>query len=175
MLVATACHRHRAALVDLVEHGERGPGTGAALEHVTICERCEHTMAELALTVAALRRVSTEVRLAPVPEIARERIARLAVRPRAAWRWRLQLGSLVTSAAIAAAVLVPGAALGPAGAWATPPGLDAYAVWRLAESRIAAGPDYAPIAVGSVPSRYPDGRLRPWKEVRPIDESRRPV
>jgi hypothetical protein len=175
MLVAAACHRHRAALVDLVEHGERGPGTVTALDHVAVCEGCQRTMTELALTVAALRRASTEVRRAPVPEISRERIVRLAERPRTAWRWRLQLGSLATSAAIAAAVLVPGAAIGPDSAWAPHPGPDAYAVWRLAESRIAAGPDYAPIAVGSVPPRYPDGRLRPWKEVRPIDESRRPV
>lgn len=179
ILRSAGCARHRATLVDLVDHGERGPLTPAALDHLAICARCERELTGIALTVAALRRTGVDVRSAPVPAVAPERIARLAARVRAPWRWRLQLGSLVASTALAVAILAPRAISGGAGlpsAWTPPLGPDTNATWRFVEARIAAAPDSPPTqSIGNVPPRYPDGLLRPWKEVRPVDDSRRAV
>ena len=174
ILRSSACARHRGPLVDLVDHGERGPLTSAALDHLELCPRCEHELTEIALTVAALRRVGSEARTAPVPDVSTERLISRVRRPRVAWRWRLQLGGLVTSAALAVAVMAPGVIDGPDSAGFTAArGADANATWRFAESRIAAAPDNPPVqAIGTMPPRYPDGLLRPWKEVRPVDETR---
>ena len=60
----TACRRHRPVLVDLVDHGERGPATPAALDHLATCRPCERELTELALTIAALRRAGAAYRRA---------------------------------------------------------------------------------------------------------------
>jgi hypothetical protein len=98
-------------------------------------------------------------------------------RRRAPWAWRAQLGGLITSAGIAALLVAPQVGLVPIGSRA---GGDAghartpAASWFSAEHRIAASPDVASTAaVGALPPRYPDGRIRPWKEVNSSDATAR--
>jgi hypothetical protein len=158
--------------MDLVDRGERGPDTDAALDHLGGCGRCRDEVTELALTVAALRRASTAYRSLPVPVLVRP-----AVPARRPWAWRAQLGGLITSAGIAALLVAPQIGLGPTGAPFTldGSGRPPAPAWQAAEHRIAVSPDIASmVAVSdSVMPRYPDGRLRPWKEVPSNDAAAR--
>jgi len=164
-----ACRRHRPVLLDLVDGGERGPGTDDALDHLVTCAGCEREVTEVALTVAALRRAGTTWRAIPVPAMARPELPRR----RSPWAWRAHLGGLITSAGIAALLVAPQIGLVPAG---PQPRTDAVPVrppaasWYAAERRLAATPDVKSVpAVGTLPARYPDGRMRPWKEVNSSD------
>jgi hypothetical protein len=171
-----ACRPHRATLAALVEHGERGPRTPAALDHLAGCRACEQELTALALTVAALRRAGRDLRAAPVPTPPPSSVAALTTRRRTGWSLRLQLGGLLTGAAIAALVVVPrtGTALRTGDDEVEPVRPAVTAVWRIAESRIAAEPDNPSFsAPGAVPPRYPDGLLRPWKEVPETDATPR--
>jgi len=174
---ASPCDRHRRALVDFVDRGERGPATPEALDHLSICRRCEGELTEIALTIVALRRAGSEVRMVPVPAVPPERLARAILPRRDPWRWRLQLGSLIASTAIAALVVAPRVGVGPAaeGAGSLMPARPASAVtWRVAEARLAASPDSRPVAeTGTLPPRYPDGLIRPRKEVLSTDATPR--
>jgi anti-sigma factor RsiW len=174
--LALACRPHRASLEALVAHGERGPGTPAALDHLSGCDACERDLTELALTVAALRRAGRELRAAPVPAPERASITALTTRRRVGWSLRLQLGGLLTGAAIAALVVVPrtGTAVRSTDDAFEPSRPAVTATWRLAESRIAAEPDNPSFsAVSTLPPRYPEGLLRPWKEVASTDATPR--
>ena len=174
--LAPACRPHRASLEALVAHDERGPATAAALDHLSTCAACEHDLTQLALTVAALRHAGRELRAAPVPAPSRSSVAALATPRRTGWSLRLQLGGLLTGAAIAALVVVPrtGSAL-PSTSDALGNSRPAItAGWRIAESRLAAEPDSPSFsAVGTLPPRYPEGLLRPWKEVSSTDATPR--
>jgi hypothetical protein len=171
--LAHACRPHRGVLEALVERGERAPTVGAALDHLETCAACERDLTELALTVAALRRAGGELRAAPVPEPSPARVAALAVPRRTGWSWRVQLGGLLTGAAIAALVVVPrvGSGLPPTTDAVEPARAPVSASWRLAEAHLALTPDTASFsAYGmTLPPRYPDGLLRPWKEVSQTD------
>ena len=172
-LLRGACRRYRPVLVDLVDRGERGPATPDALDHLRGCAACEREVTELALTVAALRRAGATWRAIPVPAMARPAVPR----SRRPWAWRAQLGGIVTSAGIAALLVAPQLGLLPDAAQrgsdpvtSRPPA----ASWYAAEHRIAASPDVASTpAIGSLPPRYPDGRIRPWKEVNLGDATAR--
>jgi len=174
---STPCQRHRPSLVDLVDHGERGPGTLDALDHLAVCDACERELTEIALTIAALRRTGSEVRAAPVPVIHDADVRRLAAPRRMSWAWRLQLGSLMTGAAIAATFVAPWIRVGWHDGIELPvaPSQPAYtATWLAAEARLAARPEpQTPTQTGSLPARYPDGLSRPWKEVPPTDATPR--
>lgn len=174
---AGACRRHRRVLEAFVDRGERGPGTPAALEHLARCEPCERDLTELALMIAAMRRAGRELQTAPVPVIDRGRVAALtAPRRRSPWSFRLQLGSLLTGAAIAAVVVLPhvGSTRGVSGESILASRATVNAVWRVAESRLAAGPDIPSFSAPSaLPPRYPEGLSRPWKEVFPTDATPR--
>jgi hypothetical protein len=168
-----ACRRYRPVLLDLVDHGERGPTTSAALDHLVACDACEREVTEVALTVAALRRAGTTWRAIPVPAMSRPELPRR----RARWAWGAQLGGLITSAGIAALLVAPQLGLFGGG---SQPGIDGLIVrpptasWHAAELRIAASPDAAAVvAVGTLPPRYPEGRSRPWKEVSSPDATAR--
>jgi predicted anti-sigma-YlaC factor YlaD len=181
MRPVSPCDRHRPALLDLVDRGERGAATDPALDHLAVCGACEQELTQVALAVHALRRVGREVRAVPVPVVPAERVAGLAVRRREAWSWRLQLGSIAASAAIVAVVVAPRVGVGPSPAYTDSlmPDRPAAIVtpWRAAEARIAASPDSpsvsAPSATGTLPPRYPEGLTRPWKEVLPSDAAPR--
>jgi hypothetical protein len=167
------CRRNRPVLVDLVDRGERGPATEDALDHLRGCEACEREVTEIALTVAALRRAGATWRAVAVPAMARP-----AVPPgRRPWAWRAQLGGIITSAGIAALLVAPQVGLLPD---AAQPGSEPVTSrppapsWYAAEHRIAASPDVASMpAAGTLPPRYPDGRMRPWKEVNLADATAR--
>ena len=106
MIVSAACRRHRTALIDFVDRRERGPKTPAALDHLARCERCEREMAEFALTIVALRRAGRELAAVPVPCADVARVVPPTPRP-SGWSWRLQVGSLLTCAAIVGLVVLP--------------------------------------------------------------------
>lgn len=59
--VDRSCRRHRAALLDFVDHGEVGPRTRAALDHLERCTSCTTMLDATVLTLAALRRLGDEV------------------------------------------------------------------------------------------------------------------
>lgn len=171
------CRRHRPTLMDLVDHGERSAETPAALDHLAVCHACAQELTEIALTVAALRRTGSEVRAAPVPVIHETDVRRLAAPRRTSWSWRLQLGSLLTGAAIAAVVVAPWVRVGSqlhvnVEAAASQPAFTS--TWLAAEARLAARPDQPSVQdLGTLPPRYPDGLFRPWKEVLPTDATPR--
>ncbi|HYO42070.1 MAG TPA: hypothetical protein VES19_02625 [Candidatus Limnocylindrales bacterium] len=172
-----ACRAHRPVLVDLVDHGERGPATVVALDHVDTCVRCEREITELALTIAALRRAGAAYRALTVPDAPHAAAVARAVRPRPRpWPWRMQLGGLMTSAAIAALLVAPRVGLVPAQPAPVPVPLHPAGVvsWQAVEHRLAITPDVAPVAaVRPLPPRYPEGLTRPWKEVPPADAAAR--
>jgi hypothetical protein len=174
---STACERYRGILVDLVDHGERGPGTAEALDHLGVCRTCDRELTEIALTITALRRTGGEARAVPLPVIAEEAVRQLAVPRRAAWSWRLQLGSLLAGAAIAAVAVAPWVGVGPRTSGAVSLVQEhpvVMATWLAAEARLAARPDRSPVLnIGTLPSRYPDGQYRPWKEVPQTDATLR--
>lgn len=181
---AAACRRHRPVLAALVEHGERSDATPAALDHLAVCGACEQELTEIALTVAALRRAGSAWRSLPVPDVppaaTRSTAAGLAALAapagRRAWAWRSQLGALVVSAGLAALLVAPRIGVSPAPTITdtTPVRPAVVTSWQAAEHRIAASPDTASVAaVGTLPPRYPDGRLRPWKEVPTGDATAR--
>jgi hypothetical protein len=172
--IGRACRLHRGILEALVERGERGPGIDAALDHLEACAICERELTELALTIAALRRAGRELRAAAVPIPAPTRVASLAAPRPGRWSWRIQLGGLLTGAAIAALIVLPRAGTGVP---TSSDGLSATtrhqvtAGWRVAEARLAQMPDTPPFSARgmTVPPRYPDGLFRPWKEVPQTD------
>lgn len=171
--LAHACRPHRGVLEALVERGERGPTVGAALDHLETCAACERDLTELALTVAALRRAGRDLRAAAVPQPSPARVAALAVPRRSGWSWRIQLGGLLTGAAIAALVVVPraGTGINVSSDGLEPARPSVTASWRIAEAHLARTPDTASFSARglTVPPRYPDGLLRPWKEVPQSD------
>lgn len=168
-----ACHRHLPVLLDLVDRGERGDGTDAALDHLGGCNGCREELTELALTLAALRRAGASYRALPVPAMVRPAVPQRRTR----WAWRAQLGGILTSAGIAALLVAPQVGFGPTGRPAVLdlPGRAPTPAWQAAEQRIAASPDVASMAasIGTAYPRYPDGRLRPWKEVPSSDAAAR--
>lgn len=172
-----ACRAHRPVLVDLVDHGERGEGTAAALEHLDTCTPCEREITELALTIAALRRVGAAYRALEVPETPRPAVvARAVTARRRPWSWRMQLGGLATSAAIAALLVAPRVGLVPPrpAVERVPQHPAGVVSWQAVEHRLAVSPDVPPLGtVRTLPPRYPEGLTRPWKEVPATDAAAR--
>lgn len=176
--VADACRRHRPVLVDLVDHGERGPATPTALDHLAGCRACERELTELALTIAALRRAGAAYRRLPVADAPSRAvpnlIASLTLRPasrRHVGHRSLHLGGLVASAGIAALLAAPHVGLVPSRATpeTAPARPAAVTTWQRVEHQLASSPDIPPVAVVILPPRYPEGRTRPWKEVPSSD------
>lgn len=132
-------------------------------------------MADYALTIVALRRAGRELATVPVPVVDVMRVIPPTPRP-SGWSWRLQVGGLVTCAAIVGLVVLPrppASASLDAGAPSKSRSAPA-AAWRVAEAQLAARPDEESVAAaGSLPLRYPDGLIRPWKEVPATDASQR--
>jgi hypothetical protein len=180
ILANAACRRHRPVLVDLVDHGERGPATPAALDHLAGCRPCERELTELALTIAALRRAGAAYRRLPVaaPLVAPRMLASPAGSPaprRPTGRRSFHLGSLITSAGIAALLVAPHVGLVPnhATPQTAPARPAAVTGWQQVEYRLASSPDTPAVAMVILPPRYPEGRTRPWKEVASSDATAR--
>jgi hypothetical protein len=177
----SACRRHRTALIDFVDRRERGPRTPAALDHLARCQRCEDDMADYALTIVALRRAGRELAAVPVPVADVTRVVPSEPRP-SGWSWRLQVGGLVTCAAIVAMLIVPGATIrtSPDGGLLSDSGpgrtdaasLSSMEPARRAEARLAAFPDidsYAAAAGAPANSiiRRPSRKEVPQTDARP--------
>lgn len=170
----SACRRHRNALIDFVDRRERSAGTPAALDHLARCERCESEMAEYALTIVALRRAGREIAAYAVPAATVARVVPRAPR-QSGWSWRMQVGGLLTGAAIVGLVILP---RGPmSAAYGDGSQSDSHtsrtSSWRLAESRLARTADVPSMSIPNLPPRYPDGLTRPWKEVPATDATPR--
>ncbi len=52
-----SCRRHRAALIDFVDHGDLSDSAEAAFAHLERCGRCVTELEATALTITALRRL----------------------------------------------------------------------------------------------------------------------
>jgi hypothetical protein len=178
---AAACRRHRPVLVDLVDHGERGPATPAALDHLATCRPCERELTELALTIAALRRAGAAYRRLPVAEASLPAASIVVTNATAISRGRrardraFHLGGLAASAGIAALLVAPHVGFVPPRAIpeAAPARPAAVVTWQQVENRLASSPDIPSVAVVILPPRYPEGRTRPWKEVPSSDATAR--
>lgn len=180
------CRIHREALVAFVDRHERTPRTDAALDHLARCPGCATELSEVALAIAALRRLRRELDSAEPPADGWERLVTRVRRPTPApWRWPMTLAGLVASTLLVAVLVSPLALRGPA---ADEPALafgpPSWAIPSQADRRLEA--DYlwisrqptfsAPTRLGvpgSGPRRGPDGiRMVPeQKEVGPPTSS----
>ena len=179
------CADHRAALLDFVDRGERGPGTARALAHLDRCHTCERDLSEVALTIAALRRIGREVAVAEPAADAWLKLRARVTRPIDPWRWRATIGGMVSSTLLVA-VLVGPATLGvPGRLSAMPEPVPVTELRREAQylNSVYLGdlPDsvVAEPATGSVPDPYaPEFGLAPHvarKEVPSARPALRPV
>ncbi len=105
---ATACRRHRSALLDAAE-GEDIDRGDPAWQHLEWCFGCRREVEQSVQTIVALRRLGKEVaRTEPSGEAwprLRDRMRRQ--RPAERWRPQLSLGGLAVAAALVAMLSVP--------------------------------------------------------------------
>ena len=111
------CRRHRPALLDFVAGGEAGPTTPAALAHLDRCDRCRAELETTSLTVAALRRLGTELADVEPPADAWPRLRTTVSRWRAP---RFPLMSPVAGMAMSLAIVVATVLGGPGLPGSTP-------------------------------------------------------
>lgn len=111
------CRRHRPALLDFVAGGETGPTTPAALAHLDRCDRCLAELESTSLTIAALRRLGTELADVEPPADAWPRLRTTVSR----WRVpRFPLMSPVAGMAMSLAIVVATVLGGPGLPGSTP-------------------------------------------------------
>ena len=135
------CRAHREQLALFATGRDPQAITPAALDHLDQCRRCREETEELALLTIALERLGTDAAEAAAAvagaggseDPSWNRLRARIRRPQQAWRWRSQLGGLLLSGGLVAAVVGPVSAgpshLGPA----EEPGVDAA---RAATSRV---------------------------------------
>jgi hypothetical protein len=135
------CSAHREQLALFATGRDPQAITPAALDHLDRCRRCREETEELALLTIALERLGTDAAEAAAAaaragggdDPSWNRLRARIRRPQQAWRWRTQLGGLLLSGGLVAAVIGPVSAgpshLGPA----EEPGVDAA---RAATSRV---------------------------------------
>ena len=111
------CRRYRAVLIDYVDHGERGPRSEAALEHMARCASCRSELERAALTIRALRQLSGDVAGAEPSADAWSRLRARLQRARrlSGWSPPMQVGSLVASTWVVALLAGSGLVISPAG------------------------------------------------------------
>jgi hypothetical protein len=182
------CRRHRAALIDFVDHGEIGPATGAALVHLDRCARCTSMLDATVLTLAAMRRLGDEVaRVEPMPDswpVLRARVT--------AWRpsrvsFASPLAGMVTSVALCV-VLAGTINVGrspttdAASELALLSGPSGSAISAVYTSSAKRGGDSADVRAATTPRGgiqprivYPDGARPTPKEVLPLRSIARPI
>lgn len=104
----SGCRRYRAALIDFIDRHEIGPGTREALDHLDRCRRCENELAEVALTIHAVRRVMADAALRDPAGDAWDRLRLRIQRPAASvWRARSTMAGLVAGAGLVATLVGP--------------------------------------------------------------------
>jgi hypothetical protein len=124
-----ACSAHRAALLDFVDSREREGVPRAALAHLEHCGVCEAEITDLALAVAALRRLAADVATAEPPTNAWTALhARIDSRDRVAGRGPSVFGNLFIRAAL--------------------PGALAMAIVAASVATHVGGPSSSPLAAG---------------------------
>jgi anti-sigma factor RsiW len=169
------CADHRAALLDFVDRRERTEATAAALDHLERCRACERELTELALAIAALRRLQAHVACAePAPDGWLRLQARITV-PADPWRWRATLGGLATSALLVATFVMPVTIGAPAThdmglALADSPAAQVRETAYLASIRVGrlpSTPRVTPV-VGSIPAQLPPEIAEVRKEVTSV-------
>lgn len=168
------CSKHQGALLDFVDRRAAGAATADALAHLDRCRDCEEQLSNVALAIAALRRLRLEVdAVEPAPDGWERLKARIQTR-RDPWQWRLNLGGLATSSLLVAALIAPMAIGRPSIAEIAPapPGPEGRAAARvearyLATIRADSRESTAKIApsVGSLLVYYPDQSRPGRKEV----------
>jgi hypothetical protein len=116
------CAIHRSGLLDFAHGAERTPPVVAALDHLDRCRACEAELTEIALAVAALRRLGREVADVEAPADAWPGLrTRLERRRPAMPRWTSSLAGTLSAFGLLVALstrLVGGA--GPVAAEPTP-------------------------------------------------------
>ncbi len=169
------CRKHQYALLDFVDRRAVQAATADALAHLDRCRDCEEQLSNVALAIAALRRLRLEVNAVEPAADGWERLrARIRTRHVDPWQWRLKLGGLATSSMLVAALIAPMAIGRPSIAEIAPapPGPEGRAAARvearyLATIRAGSRDSIAKIApsVGSLPVYYPDQSRPGRKEV----------
>jgi hypothetical protein len=102
------CRRHRAALLDFVDHGLIGPPTADALAHLEGCDACTAMLDSTVLAIAALRRLGDDAaRVEPPPDSWPRLRARLTVRRPSRVSIVSPLGGMVMTIALAAVLVAP--------------------------------------------------------------------
>src|ERR1044071_7765339 len=103
-----ACRRHRAALLDFVDHGQIGPSTAEALAHLEGCDPCTEMLDSTVLTIAALRRLGREAARVEPPADSWPRLpARLGTLRQSRISIVSPLGGMVMTVALAALLVAP--------------------------------------------------------------------
>lgn len=102
------CRRHRAALLDFIDHGLMGPETGEALAHLENCDSCTEMLDSTVLAIAALRRLGDEAaRIEPSRDSWPRLRARLTTRRPSRVSIVSPLGGMVMTIALAAILVAP--------------------------------------------------------------------
>jgi hypothetical protein len=106
--VFRTCRRHRAALLNFIDHGLMGPETGEALAHLEGCDSCTEMLDSTVLAIAALRRLGDEAaRIEPPPDAWPRLRARLTTRRPSRVSIVSPLGGMVMTIALAAILVAP--------------------------------------------------------------------
>ena len=102
------CRRHRAALLDFVDHGQIGPPTADALAHLEVCDACMAMLGSTVLAIAALRRLGDEAgRAEPSLDSWPRLRTRLIARHPSRVSIASPLGGMVMTIALAAVLVAP--------------------------------------------------------------------
>jgi hypothetical protein len=186
--VFRTCRRHRAALLDFVDHGLIGPQTGEALAHLEGCETCTEMLDSTVLAIAALRRLGEEAgRIEPPLDSWPRLRARLTTRRPSRVSIVSPLGGMVMTVALAAVLVAPlrlshGSAtdgVGESVGSSDPSGSAVSAVYASSARRGTDGsnsPDSPKSHAGIQPRLiYPDGARPVEKEVPSTRSTIRPA
>jgi anti-sigma factor RsiW len=120
---STGCATHRPALLAFAERSEQGPDSPAAFAHLDGCRRCQADLAEIVLTVHAVRRALAEARAVDPQPDGWERLRERVQRPVAgAWAARTSLAGLIVGAGLVAALIGPTANIRPTASGLREPG-----------------------------------------------------
>jgi hypothetical protein len=182
------CRRHRAALLDFVDHGLIGPQTGEALVHLEACDSCTEMLDSTVLAIAALRRLGEEAARIEPPADSWPRLrTRLTTRRPSRISIVSPLGGMVMTVGLVAVLVAPvrlsrGQAtdgLGPVISSPDPTSSAPAAVYTRAARRGIDGsnsPDLSKSSVGVQPKViYPDGGRPAEKEVPSSRSTVRPA
>jgi hypothetical protein len=172
------CERYRASLTDFVIRRELYPETDAALDHLDRCGSCRHELSLIALSIVGLRRLQRELEGLEPAEDAWPRLRARISRRRDPWRWRLTLGGLATSMALAVLSVLPNPISRGSSTAFDPLSSNPGRIEVRAESAYIArnrALRITPAAIGSLPIVLPHEMLVVRKEVDSAKPSVRPT